>query len=97
MVPYEPYAPTHAGGLYGGARGVGLEAVDVCSVSAAVPPVVAEYIRAGSGETLKESPLDTVVPDDALVELVRMESVLKVKNAQLEGWTVRSALVAMKE
>lgn len=57
----------------------------------------AEDMEARGGETVRGNPLDGSIPDKALDDLVRMESVFKTKQAPLEERTVRPALVAMKK
>lgn len=41
--------------------------------------------------------MDAGIPDEALGELLGVESVLKKKEAPVGGWTVRSAFTAMKK
>lgn len=62
-----------------------------------MPPVLAKTMGAERGETVQENPVDAGIPHKALGEVVRVGSVLKMEEASVAGWTVRSALTGTKE
>lgn len=88
---------TTTGTFYGGARLVGLAAVDVSPLSMVSPQLSKRRVRAEQGETERGRPLDVVIPGAALPELMQVYALLKMGEGLSGGWTVRSVLTVLKD